>query len=220
MIEINKKEEIQNIIKEEMNLTEIPFCYPSKRLPSQLKEIIYERKDITKDRNNIKRKITVRNPATEMGERVYLGLMAISKKNGFPQKNTNFSIYKLMEILKMGDCGNNYSKIKRALKELHEVCIYAEEAFWDNKNKRYLTLSEKGFHIIEEWEIRKKGDKEEGYFIWSKTIYKSIVENGYIKNLNFQYYLQLNDALARRLYRYLDKRMYNLTTFEIDVLEL
>jgi sulfur transfer complex TusBCD TusB component (DsrH family) len=219
MIEQEEKEKIQTI-KEEMNLTEIPFSYPSKRLPNKLKEIVYEKTELSKRGDKIKRKITVRHPSTELGERVYLGLMAISKEKGFPQTVTDFSIYKIIDVLKMDKGGKSYNEIKRTLKELLEVCIYAEAAFWDNKTKEYMTTSEEGFHIIDRWKIKKKGDKEEGFFKWSDVIHKSIVENKYIKNLNFSYYLELKDVLARKLYRYLDKRIYKSVYFEIDIIEL
>jgi len=214
------KNQTQEIIKEEMNLTEIPFCYPSKRLPNNFKEIIYEKIDIDNNKNQVKRKMTVRYPTTEIGERVYLGLMAISRDEGFPQQIDNFSIYKLLNILNMNNDGRSYREIKRALRELHEVSIYTEEAFWDNKKKKYISTDEQGFHVIDKWKIKKQGENESGYIKWSDTIYQSIVRNEYIKNLNLKFYLSLDDSLARRLYRYLDKRMYNSLVFETEVSDI
>ncbi len=202
-----------------MNLAEVPFCYPSKMLPQNLKEIIWERVEIDKSGERVKRRITVRYPTTEMGERVYLGLMGISKEESFPQV-VPFSVYRLLGILKMENCGKRFKEIRQALTELHEVSIYTQEAFWDNKQKRYISTSEEGFHIIDRWRIKERGEKEEGYFKWNDVIYNSIIQNGYVKNLNLKFYLQLESPVSRRLYRYLDKRMYNCSTFKIKVFEL
>jgi hypothetical protein len=50
-------------------------------------------------------------------------------------------------------------------------------------------------------------------------LYKSI-QTGYIKNLDIQLYFGLESAIAKRLYRYLDKKRYGKRKFEISIFTL
>lgn len=221
--EKNKQEKKQVIGKDEMNLAEFPFSFPSRRSPREIKKIKIEKE--TKDANNnkIKQSWIVSGNVdygipNELGEQIYIALMLLTKKAGFSQK-VPFSIYQILKIMKQEDNGRNYNQVKRVLRQLKGITIYTENSFWDNKSKRYLTI-EKGFNLIDDYEIKKRNDQESGYFKWSDIIYKSIKENNYIKNLNLDFYFSLENPLAKRLYRFLDKHLYQQSSFEIEAFEL
>jgi hypothetical protein len=137
-----------------------------------------------------------------------------------------FSVYRLLRIMGLTDSTRDYDNIERSLDRLVGVTIFAEGSFWDNGAKAFIK-QKSAFHIIERvWLAYKEEDEQikeaEGvhaYFVWSEDLWQSI-QDGYIKNLNLSFYYGLETPLARRLYRFLDKRLYQKQTFEIDVFEL
>jgi hypothetical protein len=58
-----------------------------------------------------------------------------------------------------------------------------------------------------------------GYIVWGERIWDSF-QAGYIKNLDVEFYYALENTLARRLYRFLDKRMHYQDSYQIDIFDL
>jgi len=146
--------------------------------------------------------------------------MYLTKEAGFTQMVpfSGYQVEKIMEKNKEG--GKDYKSFREIMNQLVGITVYAEETFWDNKQKKYITIEDEAFHIIERWKFNKKGKKGEGFFKWGDVIYQSIVENGYIKNLDIKFYYSLEEPLARRLFRFLDKVMAETDDYEIDIFEL
>ncbi len=216
--------------RDEMNLAEFPFALLR---PQQGEEdsFTYEGSILDKNGNRQRQRWTVRGAGglglpTEYDERIVIALMAISAEQGFETRKVPFSVYQVLKVMGITRSQRAYEAVQRSLDRLVGVTIYAEGAFWDNGEKEWLTLKA-GFHIIEKFWLaylekdEKVREKEgvPGYFIWSEDIWKSI-EDGYIKYLDLDFYFDLNLPLARRLYRFLDKRMAYQTEYEIDIFEL
>jgi hypothetical protein len=92
--------------------------------------------------------------------------------------------------------------------------IYAEGSFWDNRTKGWPTIKS-GFHIIDRFWLRYKEtnlrviEQEScaAYVVWSEDIWSSF-QAGYLKGLDLDMFYSFESALARRLYRFLYKRMH------------
>ena len=56
-------------------------------------------------------------------------------------------------------------------------------------------------------------------FVWNEVLFRSF-QSGYLKQLDWNLYCQLTSPVAKRLYRFLDKRFYHSNRVEIDLQEL
>ena len=216
--------------RDEMNLAEFPFASLRRRGDSR-KAIVYEGWVTSKDGSRLQQKWTVRGDSLvglpiEFDERVYVALMAITFQRGFETRKVPFSIYQVMKIMGLRDSKRDYEHIENALDRLKGVTIKAEGAFWNNE-KQEIVRTVMAFNIIDKYWLRyresdEKIKEEEGvpaYIVWSEDIWKSI-KAGYIKSLDLDFYYSLNNPIARRLYRLLDKRMWSKNEYEFDVFDL
>jgi hypothetical protein len=120
--------------------------------------------------------------------------------------------------------GSGYKQIEEALDRFKGTSIKAKNGFYDNARKFYAT---KNFGIIDDYELMdssKPGPPGQDNFPFSyvnlgEVLYESI-QAGYIKSLNMKTYFELEGPLAKRLYRYLDKKAYNKKKFEINLFTL
>jgi len=236
MIEKNKikiDEGTKRIGKDEMNLIELPFTLLAKRNPKRLKTI--EREWIGRDEKGKERKfykiITGSDKwglPTFIGEEVYLACMEVSHRQEFRDRTVSTTQYELLSIMKwpLND-GRSYERLIKAFNQLGGVWI-TTNAFWDNQEKIYKKV---GFGIISNYEFfvnERKGKKGRyssqpslplGYFRWDDILFQSI-QKGHIKTIDTKLYFSLKSYISKRLYRFVDKRLYNQESFEIDLFRL
>jgi hypothetical protein len=152
--------------------------------------------------------------------------MSLTAREGFTQRKVPFTIYRILKIVGLTHNQRNYRAVENALQQLVGVTIYSEGAFYDKaKDKRITT--KKGFHLLEEYWLKSQetdagvveAEGVQGYIIWSERIWENF-KAGYIKNLDTEFYYSLENTLARRLYRFLDKRMHYQNEYQIDVYDL
>ena len=147
-----------------------------------------------------------------------------------PERRVPFTTYRILRLLGLTLNQRNYAAVEKALQQLVGVTIYSEDAFWDHQLQRRIT-SKKGFHILEEFwlktfegddDTRTEAERQDGitgYVVWGERIWDSF-QAGYIKNLDVEFYYALENTLARRLYRFLDKRMHYQQSYQIDIFDL
>jgi plasmid replication initiation protein len=216
--------------RDEMNLVEFPFA-SLRTKGDRRKGIIYE--GWTTDKSGTRHKqrwvvsgSTTAGLPTEFDERVYVALMAITAEQDFESRKIAFSVYQVLKIMGVGMSARAYEDVEQSLARLVGVTIYAEGSFWDN-DKREWVKTKRGFHILDKYWLRYREDdeqirEEEGvpaYIIWGQDIWDSF-QTGYIKRLDLNFFYSLQTPLARRLYRFLDKRMQYQDRYEIDIFEL
>ena len=163
---------------------------------------------------------------TEFDERIYVALMAITKRQGYAQRKVPFSVYSLLKIMGESTDSKHYRSVERSLERLLRASIVAEGAFWDADKKALVHLAN-GFHLIERyWLAYKEGDLKvveregiQGYVVWGQEIWTSF-QSGYLKQLNLDFFFSLQTPVARRLYRFLDKKMHRRQQMEIDIFQL
>lgn len=211
--------------KDEMNLAEFPIARLGRR--DTRKSITYEGQVVDKQGNIQRQKWIVSGVEpvglpTEFAERVLVALIAIAAAEKFVTRRVEFSIYQLVQRMGLAVSNRNYDAVKLALKQLAGVTIFSEGAFYDTKASKRIT-TERAFHLLDEIWLKSWGEDEEeecqGYAIWSTRLFESF-RAGYIKHLDTAFYYSLQNAVARRLYRFLDKRMRYQHRYEIDIFDL
>lgn len=163
---------------------------------------------------------------TEFDERVYVALMAVTKQQGLAQRKVTFSVYQLLKIMGESTDNRHYRSVERSLERLLRASIVAEGAFWDGEQKKLVQLMN-GFHLIEKyWLAYKELDREkareegaQGYLVWGQEIWSSL-QSGYLKQLDLDLFFSLQTPVARRLYRFLDKKLHQRQRLEIDIFQL
>lgn len=211
------------VSRDEMNLAEFPLTVLSTRSDPSLKTL--EFKDAIKGRNGelLERKWIITGAdkfglPTASDDEVLLGLLKLSVDDGMKDRKVFFTRYELLRTLKWTTEGRSYSRLQKALDRLSGVRIKASNAFYDNETKVHST---RNFGIIDAYEINSGSDAhaKTSYFTWSETIYKSF-QSGFIKKLDLDFYLDLQSAVSKRLYRYLDKHFWYKSRVQVDLFTL
>jgi hypothetical protein len=220
--------------KDEMNLAEFPFATLARRDQREADErhiLTVQYRSVGPDGQDKFHVWTAEGSPgvglpNEFGERVLVALLAITAQQDFCARKITFSVYQILKIMRLGTRKSDYQQVEKALKQLKGVTIFTEDAFW-NHGKKTRTTNLKGFNILDYFWLRYIEDSETitedssvgGYIIWGIEFWDNF-QAGYIKNLDIDFFFSLKSAIARRLYRYLDKQFYNHSTYERDIFEL
>ncbi|KAF0250542.1 MAG: replication initiator protein A [bacterium] len=221
--------------KDEMNLAEFPFCQLSDKTPTT-KVLSFSYDSVQEDGSIIRREWRVEGGAEcglprPIDEDVYVGLMLLTTRQGFDNQKVTFTIYELLEVLGWDKGGKSYSRVRASLRRLRNLSIEAVNAFKDNQTKRYEKYL--GFGIIDDYEINTGPEASnllpfdsgeelpagKSYIRWNVRLFRSF-KDGYIKNLDHEFYRSLKSTTSKRLYRFLDKKFYFGPEISIDVLQL
>lgn len=222
---------ITRIGKDEMNLIELPFTLLTKRNPKNLKTI--ERNWISKGEDGKERKFykTITGSdkwglPTFIGEEVFLACMELSYRYGFKSREVHTSQYELIKLMGWPINGKSYKRLITAFNQLAGIMI-TTNFFWDNQEKKYIKL---GFGIIDDYVFFEDEKKTKsrynpsalplGHFHWNEIFFKNSIQKSYIKTLDTEIYFSLESYIAKRLYRYADKKLYKQDSFRIDLFKL
>ena len=215
--------------KDEMNLAEFPLCALAHRLRPDQKTLRFEdRLWDERRRQTISRQLTITGSdayglPTALDDEVLLALIQISKVNQFGDRTVGFTRYQLLQLLDWSKEGKNYERLEASLNRWTGVTLYYKNAWW-NKN-RQCWVSEK-FHVLDNVRLFEKetaGDQPEedgnqSVFIWNEVIFQSF-QAGNLKSIDFDFFRELRSAVAKRLYRFLDKRFFHRRHWEFDLRE-
>ncbi len=217
---------------DELNLAEFPFALLADRQPEGVATIEFSDVIKGKDGQTIER-TWILTGSDEFGlpvasdEQVYVALMEITREQGFENRTIHTTRYDLIKRLGWPDKGGSYARLKGCLNRLLGVTITAKHAFWDKTKQRYVDV---GFHIIDDYALYNEpvGRKPRGparhqplsYIAWNQVVFKSF-QAGNLKQLDTGFYFGLRSAVARRLFRYLDKkRLDGKPAFRIGLCKL
>lgn len=214
--------------KDELNLAEFPIAALSNRVDQDTKTIVFE--DTTYDKANgtvIKRSLTITASdayglPTAADDEVLLGLIQLTRQQGFLSPKVYFTPYKLMQILGWPSTTKNYRRMTDALNRWLGVSLFYDNAWRDRRTNQWV---DQKFHFLDNVSVHKPGQKSidgpQGYsFIkWNEVVFRSF-QSGNLKALDFQMYKHLQSAIAKRLYRFLDKRFYQRPKLTFDLEKL
>lgn len=197
--------------RDEMNLVEFPISVLSKRTDSRIKTLEFTDFVTSKNGDNIERQWIITGAdkfglPTSSDDEVLLGLLKLSVDTGLSERKIYFTRYELLRVLKWSTEGRSYTRLQKALDRLSGVRIKTINGFFDNESKRHTT---RNFGLIDEYEINSHsgGDLPNSFFVWSDVMFRSF-KVGFIKRLDLDFYLELKTAVAKRLFRYLDKHFW------------
>jgi hypothetical protein len=211
------------ISRDEMNLAEFPLTVLSTRSDSKIKTLEFSDTIYNKNGSPVQRRWIITGAdkfglPTASDEEILLGLLKLTVDSGFTERKVFFTRYELLRILRWTTEGRSYSRLQNALDRLSGVRIKASNAFFDNESKAHST---RNFGIVDAYEINDGRDSntKPSFFIWSDVLFKSF-QAGFIKKLDLDYYLNLESAVSRRLYRYLDKHFWYKSQIKINLFTL
>ncbi len=211
-----------------MNLAEFPLTVLSTRANPTVKTLEFRDSQRLKSGEILEREWIITGAdkfglPTATDDDVVLGLIRLTMDRGFRERKIYFTRYELLRILRWSTEGRSYGRLTKSLDRLSGVRIRATNSFFDNSSKAYQTCN---FGIIDAYEINderangeKRGEGTKSFFIWSEALFDSF-RSGFIKKLDMDLYLSLRSAVARRLYRFLDKHFYYRATIERPLLVL
>ncbi len=163
---------------------------------------------------------------TALDDEVLLGLMQLSCDRGFVDRKVHFSRYELIKLLGWRDESKSYKRVEESLNRWTGVTLQYQKAWWSKEEQCWVNET---FHVIdqvtvfdrERIERRRKMAKESpekalSSFVWNDTVFQSF-QAGYIKSLDFDFYKSLDSAIAKRMFRFLDKRFYHKGRWEFDL---
>jgi hypothetical protein len=213
---------------DEMNLAELPLAAISDRFLDGTKTVVFE--DTVWDRKlkkRLPRKLVLSGSdryglPTAKDDDVLLACVQVSHLGDFADRRVSFSRYELLKLLRWKDSTRNYQRLSVSLRRWKGLSIYSDRAFYDKERDSWVN---KDFGVIDNLYIYER-EIESGvqapassWFVWNEVLYGSF-QAGYLKSLDWDLYCQLESAVAKRLYRFLDKRFYHSNCVEIELTEL
>ena len=215
--------------RDELNLAEFPLCALAHRLRPDQKTLRFEDRVWDERRGEtITRQLTITGSdafglPTALDEEVLLGLIQLSRVRQFAERTVRFTRYQLVQLLGWRNEGKSYERLESSLNRWTGVTLYYQRAWW---NKAKQCWVDEKFHVLDNVRLFQRenpvgGADEESTsssFVWNEVIFRSF-QAGNLKSIDFDFFRDLRSAIARRLYRFLDKRFYRRHRWEFDLKE-
>lgn len=206
--------------RDEMNLAEYPLSLLADRAPKGQKTLEYE--------NPHGGKLTITGSdayglPTAGDTDILIGLIQLTRlRNNFTAPKVQFTRYELLKLMGWPDESKYYKRVDDSLNRWVGVTLFYDNAWWDNRAKRYLTAK---LHIIESVIIdderpakRTKGSSPLSSFTWNAAFIESCQADN-LKRLDLDRYFGFRSAVSKRVYRFLDKRFYVRPEWTFDLKE-
>jgi hypothetical protein len=219
--------------RDELNLAEFPLCAVAHRLRPGQKTIQFEDRVWDERRSEtIRRQLTVTGSdayglPTALDDEVLLGLIQLTRLRGFTDRKVPFTRYQLIQALGWRDDSKCYERLETSLNRWTGVTLYYQNAWWSKA--RQCWVNEK-FHVLDNVWLCHRSDPHPGTadgeagapqsaFVWNEVIFRSF-QAGNLKSIDFDFFKGLDSAVAKRLYRFLDKRFFHKRQWEFNLKEL
>lgn len=218
--------------RDELNLAEFPITLLADRVPSGCKTLVFE--DSVHDLQTgeqVPRRVTVTGSdafglPTAIDDEVLVALLQITKlSNNFTEPRVRFTRYELLRLLGWSDDGRSYRRIEESLNRWMGVTLYYDRAWWNRDAQAW--VSEK-FHVLEHVSLLDRSTKrrlaargkDQGFssITWNQVVFQSFQADN-LKRLDLDTYFALTGAVAKRMYRFLDKRFFQRRRWEFDLKE-
>jgi len=214
--------------RDEMNLAEFPLASISNRFLDGTKTVVFS--DTVWDeqrRDFVPRSLTISGSdlyglPTAKDDDVLLACVQLSALGSFFTRKVCFSRYELLKLLRWKDETKNYRRLATSLRRWMGVTIYSDRAFYDHGRKSWVNRDFGVFdnlYVFEREEKQGRAAPASSWFVWNEVIFESF-RSGYLKKLDWDLYCRLKDPVAKRLYRFLDKRFYRSDRVVLDLHEL
>lgn len=228
-IEQDRMTEKRNDGRDELNLAEFPLCALAHRLRPDQKTLEFEDRVWDERRGDtITRRLLITGSdayglPTALDDEVLLGLIQVTKLNEFVNRAVRFTRYQLIRLLGWRNESKSYERIEASLNRWTGVTLYYSNAWWNKARECWV---DEKFHVLDNVRLFHReaasalADAEGGcsVFVWNDVIFRNF-QAGNLKSLDFDFFRDLRSAIARRLYRFLDKRFFHSPRCEFDLRE-
>jgi len=212
---------------DELNLAEFPLASIAERRLDGRKTVVFEEPLFDRvEGKYVQRRLTISGSdrfglPTAKDDDVLLACMQISKLQDFQSPVVNFSRYEILKMLRLGDSTANYARIATSLRRWKGLSIFSDRAFYDHQHKSWVNRDFGIFDTLYIYSREADGPNSaaSSRFTWNEVLFKSF-QAGYLKRLDWNLYTSLECPIAKRLYRFLDKRFFHGNSFEMDLREL
>jgi plasmid replication initiation protein len=215
--------------RDELNLAEFPLCALANRLRPDLKTLRFEDRLFDRQRGEtITRQLTITGSdayglPTALDDEVLLGLIQLSRLSQFAERTVRFTRYQLIGLLGWSKESKSYERIEASLNRWTGVTLYYRNAWWNKP--RQCWVDEK-FHILDNVRLYHRepasppldDEAATSVFVWNEVVFRSF-QAGNLKSIDFDFFRELKSAIAKRLYRFLDKRFFHRGHWEFDLQE-
>jgi hypothetical protein len=217
--------------RDEMNLAEFPIALLGKRPPGQ-KQLVFVDKIFDESKKQlVNRTLTVTasepyNLPMSRDEEVILALIQLTAKRNFEEPHVYFTRYELIKLLGWKDDGVSYRRIENSLRLWLGIHLFYDKAWWDKSLQSWV---KEGFNIFDSISIYDNETRRKqlarfpdnvhaglSRVTWGSVIFKSF-QSGNIKRLDFDFFTKLETPIAKRMFRFLDKRFYHSKTLEFEI---
>ena len=217
--------------RDEMNLAEFPLSLLADRAGADQRSLCFEDSVWDEGRKErITRQLTVtasekHGLPTALDDEVLLGLVQLSKQRNFEDRKVPFTRYQLVELLGWREEGRSYVRLEESLLRWVGVTLHYRNAWWSREEQSWV---DETFHVLDNVTLldrervarkRKQDALPLSQFTWNDVLFRSF-QSGNLKALDFEFYRSLESSVARRLYRFLDKRFFHTKRWEFDLKEL
>jgi len=214
--------------RDEMNLAEFPLAAISDRFLDGKKTVVFSDEVWDEGRREmVPRSLTISGSdryglPTAKDDDVLLACVQLSSIGDFHSREVNFSRYELLKLLRWKDESKYYHRLSVSLRRWKGVTIYSDRAFYDHGRKSWVN---RDFGILDNLYVYEREESEKGrapassWFVWNEVLFENF-KSGYLKKLDWDLYCRLEDPVAKRLYRFLDKRFYHRDHLVFDLGEL
>ena len=210
---------------DELNLAEFGLASAGERHLDGKKTVIFE--DTVWDktaRKRLPRKLAISGSdlyglPTAKDDDVLLACVQLSAAGGFADRDVQFSRYELLKLLRWEDSTRNYRRLSKSLRRWAGLTVYSNRAFYDHRRKSWVN---RDFGVIDNLLVYEREASEgaaapqSSRFTWNQVFFESF-QAGYLKRLDWDLYCRLKSPVAKRLYRFLDKRFYRGGKVEADL---
>src|SRR5215218_8773444 len=222
-----KQEEKNVLVKAEGNFEDHPYFTVGNQRGRE-GVIQYTNTIRTRDGQELRQTWTVRAiqglglPGT-LDQDVYVALLQlVDREEDIPEDGwISFSLYELVELLRRTHGGRDYRQIKESLERLSGSIIQSKNAFYRKSTKSYVDDT---FHLLDRVQHSESTDglgrRAEKTWVKLSDYFVESYKANYLKGLDADFYWSLNSSVAKRLYRFVDKKRNQQRRWEVDLFAL
>lgn len=226
--ERSEQRQTRECYRDELNFAEFPLASVSTSLPKDQKTLEFTDEIFDKSTNQrVTRKLTITASdkyglPTAMDDEVTLGLIQLTGKTDFAERRVFFTRYELLKLLNWTDDTRNYHRLEESLNRWLGVTLYYDKSWWSKEEQSWVN---EGFILdqvtILDKERQRRGAKKgiqtgKSSFVWNEVVFNSF-KSGYLKQIDWDFFKQLESAISKRMYRFLDKRFYQRPRLEFEL---
>ncbi len=154
---------------------------------------------------------------------VYVALLQIIERKGeIPDDGwLSFSLYEMVSLLSRSHGGRDYQQVKQSLDRLAGTRIQSKNAFYRKSSESFVTDTFSLLDHVQHSEVSdSSGGKAERTRVKLSDYFVESYNSDYLKGLDVDFYYSLNSAVAKRLYRFIDKKRNHRHRWEVDLFAL